>query len=148
MASIDIIPATWPQDMQRLRRIRHTVFVVEQHVDEREEWDGLDPECHHALALTHGGEVVGTGRLHRSGKIGRVAVLKAWRGQGVGRHLMEFLQTVAIREGMPFVYLNSQESAVAFYEHLGFVPVGEPFVEANIPHRRMERVLDSRAALP
>jgi predicted GNAT family N-acyltransferase len=138
---ITIVAAAWSEDQERLRRIRHAVFVVEQKVDAREEWDGADAECHHALALTAEGEVIGTARMQPSGKIGRVAVLQPWRGRGIGRQLMEYLLQVATRQGMSRVYLNSQESAVAFYERLGFVCVGEPFVEANIPHRRMELVV-------
>jgi predicted GNAT family N-acyltransferase len=139
--SISIVAASWSEDQERLRRIRHAVFVVEQKVDAREEWDGADAQCHHALALTAEGEVIGTARLQPSGKIGRVAVLQPWRGRGIGRQLMEYLLQVATRQGMPRVYLHSQESAVVFYQRLGFVCVGEPFVEANIPHRRMELVL-------
>jgi predicted GNAT family N-acyltransferase len=139
--SITIVAASWSEDQERLRRIRHAVFVVEQKVDAREEWDGADAQCHHALAVTADGEVIGTARMQPSGKIGRVAVLQPWRGRGIGRQLMEYLLQVATRQGLSRVYLNSQESAVVFYERLGFVCVGEPFVEANIPHRRMERVL-------
>jgi predicted GNAT family N-acyltransferase len=139
--SVAIVPASWSEDQDRLRHIRHAVFVVEQGVDAREEWDGADAECHHALAITADGEVVGCARMQASGKIGRVAVLGPWRNQGIGRRLMEYLQDVAIREHMSRVYLHSQESAVPFYERLGFVCTGEPFVEAQIPHRRMERVL-------
>jgi predicted GNAT family N-acyltransferase len=139
--AITIVPASWDKDQERLRHIRYTVFVIEQKVDAREEWDGADVHCHHALALTADGQAIGTARLHPSGKIGRVAVLEPWRHRGIGRQLMDYLMQVAIRERMPRVYLHSQESAVPFYERLDFVCVGEPFTEANIPHRRMERVL-------
>jgi predicted GNAT family N-acyltransferase len=39
------------------------------------------------------------------------------------------------------VTLNAQASAVGFYLRAGFMPVGELFEEANIPHQRMERAL-------
>lgn len=146
--SITIVPASWTGDQERLRAVRHAVFVVEQRVDAREEWDGADEQCLHALALTDDGQAIGTARLHPSGKIGRVAVLAPWRGQGVGRRLMEFMLALASREGLRRVYLHSQESAVPFYERLDFVCVGEPFLEANIPHRRMERVLIPERTLP
>lgn len=139
--AVTIVSASWSKDQERLRRIRYDVFVVEQKVDAREEWDGADADCHHALALTADGQAIGTGRLQASGKIGRVAVLAPWRNQGIGRRLMQYFVDVAIRERMSRVYLHAQQSAVPFYERLGFVCVGEPFVEANIPHRRMERVL-------
>lgn len=139
--AVTIVPASWSQDQDRLRHIRHLVFVVEQKVDAREEWDGADAHCHHALALTAEGQAIGTARLQPSGKIGRVAVLEPWRNRGIGRQLMEYLLQVATRERLPRVYLHSQESAVPFYERLGFTCIGEPFVEADIPHRRMERIL-------
>ena len=48
------------------------------------EWDAIDPECWHVLALDGQGNAIGTGRLTPQHTIGRMAVLPAWRGHGVG----------------------------------------------------------------
>ena len=106
--AVTIVAASWSKDQECLRRIRYDVFVIEQKVAAREEWDGADAECHHALALTADGQVIGTGRLQASGKIGRVAVLAPWRKQGIGRRLMQYFVDVAIRERMSRVYLHAR----------------------------------------
>ena len=46
-----IIEVAWNEYEQRLAAIRREVFVVEQQVPAEEEWDGLDDEAHHFLAI-------------------------------------------------------------------------------------------------
>ena len=78
-------PAVWERDDEALRLIRFAVFVVEQHVPEELEWDGIDAACEHAIAEDGAGSPVGCGRLLPDGHIGRMAVLRAWRGRAKGR---------------------------------------------------------------
>jgi predicted GNAT family N-acyltransferase len=130
--------ATWSEHERAIRSVRHTVFVVEQRVPEELDFDGVDPTCCHALAFS-GNKVVGTGRVQTDGHIGRVAVLKAWRGQGIGSALVEFLADAAKRKGLSRLYLNAQVSAVEFYEKLGFQRTGNLFMEAGIEHIAMVR---------
>jgi predicted GNAT family N-acyltransferase len=132
---------SWPDDMASLRAIRAAVFVVEQNVPEDLEWDGLDPDCLHALAEDRTGTPIGCGRLLPDGHIGRMAVLSDWRGAGVGAALLSYLIGLAHARGDREVLLNAQEHAVPFYARFGFEPTGEPFEEAGIPHRAMRRTL-------
>ena len=67
--------ARWPEDSERIREVRETVFVHEQRVPEDLEWDGLDDACTHALAESDDGRAIGTGRLLDDGRIGRLGVL-------------------------------------------------------------------------
>lgn len=129
--------ADWERDEPALREVRTSVFVKEQAVSEREEWDGLDAECTHAVAENAAQGVFGTGRLHLSGKIGRMAVLPEWRGQGVGAAILRRLLEEATNRGLESVYLHAQVQVLGFYSRFGFVAEGEEFEEANIPHRRM-----------
>ena len=140
--------ADWGRDEAALRDVRTRVFVVEQSVTEREEWDGLDAECTHAVAESATGEVIGTGRLHPSGKIGRMAVGAEWRGQGVGAAILRRLLEEATRVGLESVYLHAQVPVVGFYARFGFVAEGEEFEEANIPHRLMRLRLPRADAGP
>ena len=121
-------------------RLRSEVFVVEQAVPEELEVDGLDDACMHALA-TRDDEPVGVGRMQVDGHIGRIAVRKPFRGQGIGTQIMQALIGEARRRELPSVYLGSQVHARIFYEDLGFVPYGEPFEEAGIPHVMMRLAL-------
>ena len=66
-----------------IRNIRNEVFSLEQHVPEKEDFDGNDPDATHVLVKDQG-EFVGTGRILKDGHIGRLAVLKEHRGKGFG----------------------------------------------------------------
>lgn len=135
-----------------LRAVREPVFVQEQQVPLELEWDELDPVCTHLLARDADGAPIGTGRLTPERKIGRMAVLPAWRGRGVGDALLLALVEEAKRQHWPEVTLHAQVSALGFYAKHGFVPVGARFMEAGIEHQTMRRRLggateiDSREA--
>jgi predicted GNAT family N-acyltransferase len=129
--------ADWARDEPALRALRTRVFVEEQSVPEDEEWDGLDPECTHAVAELPTGEAIGTGRLHPTGKIGRMAVLAEWRGQWVGAAILRRLLNEAAQLGLETVYLHGQVPVLDFYARFGFVAEGPEFDEAGIPHRLM-----------
>lgn len=140
--AITIQHATWDQDADAIRRIRTEVFVVEQKVPIELEIDGADPISRHVLALAPDGSPVGTARLLKTGQIGRIAVLKAWRGRGIGSRLVRSLVALARKEKSRLVYLHSQVQAVPFYEHLGFRDTGEPpFDDAGIQHVHMEQAI-------
>lgn len=133
--------ATWSDDADSLRRIRIEVFIREQSIPPEEEWDALDPACLHVLALDADGAAVGTGRLTPDGRIGRMAVLKHWRGQGVGTAILESLLREARAHDLAECRLNAQIHALGFYARRGFEPYGEEFLEGGIPHRAMCRRL-------
>ena len=121
--------------------LRHAVFVLEQGVLEEIEWDGIDKECSHAIAEDGWGNAIGCGRLLSDGHIGRLSVLREWRGRGVGTALLSRLILLATERGHRRVVANAQHHAYSFYERQGFTPVGEQFAEAGIIHCAMERSL-------
>jgi predicted GNAT family N-acyltransferase len=131
----------WMKAEPAIRTVREAVFIAEQNVPEELEWDGLDPFCAHALAWNEVGDAIGTARLQAEGKIGRMAVLKGWRGCGAGRALLQTLLDLAVRQGLSRVTLAAQIHAIEFYERAGFYAVGEPFMDAGIPHRLMVKDL-------
>ena len=131
----------WREDETRLARIRTTVFVGEQNVPPEIEIDGRDPECAHVVAETPSGEAIGTGRLMPDGRIGRMAVLAAWRGRGVGAAMLAALMDEARRRGFREAHLHSQSHAKDFYARHGFVVEGDEYLEAGIPHVGMRAKL-------
>lgn len=131
----------WTRAERLIRPIRAAVFIHEQNVPEELEWDGLDLHCVHALAWNEAGETIGTARMQANGTIGRMAVLKAWRGRGAGRALLKVLLDVAYRQGLNHVTLSAQTHAIGFYERAGFRAVGDVFLDAGIPHQKMEKAL-------
>ena len=105
------------------------------------EWDEADERAYHVLAMDDEGEPIGTGRLKLDCQIGRMAVLKRWRGRGVGSAILEALLDLARKEGCTAVRLHAQTQALPFYEKFGFKARGAEFDEAGIPHREMELTL-------
>ena len=142
-SSLLVREADWQQDGEALRAIRREVFVVEQAVPEKLEWDGLDAQCRHVVAIL-AGKPVGTGRLLPDGHIGRMAVLAPQRGQGVGGALFALLLHMADADGHIEVRLSAQVSAIGFYRRFGFATMGKSYLEAGIEH--VEMAGDPRAA--
>ena len=138
---------SWANDADResMRALRKTVFVLEQAVPPEMEVDDEDPRSVHVLARVLDGTPVGTGRLAPGGQIGRMAVLRDWRGRGVGAGLLTTLLDLARTRRLPEVSLHAQREAVPFYRRHGFEPVSEEFEEAGIPHVLMRRPLDAMA---
>jgi predicted GNAT family N-acyltransferase len=124
----------WRESSAELTRIRTTVFVAEQKVPADLEMDGRDGGCVHALAQSATGAAIGTGRLMPDGRIGRMAVLRDWRGRGVGAAILEALMAEAKRRGLRETYLHAQSHAKAFYARHGYVVEGDEYLEAGIPH--------------
>lgn len=138
MTDFSIRIADWHKDNSELRRIREAVFVAEQSVPPEIEVDGDDPTATHFLAFDNN-YAIGTARLLPDGHIGRVAVLKDWRGLGVGDLLLEAAIQEAERKGLTEQFLSAQVHATAFYERHGFNVVSSEFLEAGIPHVDMLR---------
>ena len=125
---------SWDELGAQARRIRFEVFVVEQGVPPELEIDSMDPLCVHAIASLPAGPALGTGRLLPDGHIGRMAVAREARGQGIGNALLLSLMDEARRRGHQEVELFSQVHAQAFYQRHGFVVSGPRFDDAGIDH--------------
>jgi predicted GNAT family N-acyltransferase len=145
MAAYTVRQASWHSDSAALKLVREAVFIREQGISVELEWDRLDAECIHVLAADATLHPIGTARMLPDGTIGRMAVLKEWRRQGVGSALMEKLLDEAKDLQVRQVTLNAQVYVTAFYRKLGFQAVGEEFMEAGISHVRMaHRLYDKK----
>jgi YbgC/YbaW family acyl-CoA thioester hydrolase len=139
--TIDVRVGPWAELGADATRIRTSVFIQEQGIPERMEWDSADSDCVHAVAYNHFGVPLGTGRLleHVPGvaKIGRMAVDQAVRGSGVGRLVLDALMRAARERGYREAVLHAQVTAAPFYSRAGFVARGGAFDEVDIPHIEM-----------
>ncbi len=127
-------------DLAQCHALRRAVFIEEQNVPEHEEVDGRDGDALHFLAWFEG-VPVGSARvllIGETGKIGRVCVLRAHRGKGIGVALIRAaLEALRGTAGVTQARLGAQTHALGFYEKLGFVATGPEYLDAGIPHRDM-----------
>lgn len=139
----------WKNESEALTAIRHTVFVVERGVPVEIERDANDADAEqhiHVAARDEEGSIIGTGRIVLNGplpRIGRMAVLKAWRRHGVGAAILARLCDEAQKRGYEKVTLHAQTHAAPFYYKHGFLSHGGEFLEAGIPHLEMRKTLVS-----
>jgi predicted GNAT family N-acyltransferase len=146
------MPAAWryriavgqlPGDLPSIHEVRRQVFIVEQGIPADLEWDARDAACQHVLATDMRQMAIGTGRLDPEGRIGRMAVLPAWRSQGVGYALLASLLDLARAQGHLKVVVHAQCTVTDFYHKAGFREQGRPFMEAGIEHVIMVNTLSS-----
>lgn len=130
-------PVSWHDGEPLLRAVRESVFIREQQVPEELEWDGLDAECRHILALSLQGDAIGCARLTPQAQIGRMSVLPRWRRLKVGTAMIEALLADARGRRLPEVKVHAQVHAIPFYRRFDFVEHGERFMDAGIPHIEM-----------
>lgn len=135
-------------DIQVIRRI---VFQDEQAVSAELDFDGLDETARHIIAYADQ-QPIGTARIRylsdQLAKIERVAVLASYRGQGIGRQIMEAAIAFLDQQKVAESKVHAQSYVTAFYQKLGFIPQGEEFYEAGIPHIEMKRYYPGAAPDP
>ena len=99
--------------------------------------DAFDETSMHLLASYAESGFIGCARIMPSGQIGRMAVLKNFRGRGVGSRLMQAAITQAKQHRFASLFLHAQCHAESFYAQFGFIACGEVFEEASIRHVKM-----------
>jgi predicted GNAT family N-acyltransferase len=132
-----IVTGEWDTLRDDAQRLRVEVFVIEQGVPIELEWDEGDTVSIHAVAYDDDNEPVATGRLLPDGHIGRMAVSKSLRGQGIGSLVLGTLLEEARRQGHTRLVLHAQVTARAFYARHGFIAESDDFMEAGMAHVRM-----------
>ena len=141
---------SWLEARDAAYAIRCAVFVKEQGIPTELEIDDYDPIAEHALAFVDG-QCVATARVYldqqdpSKAKIGRMAVLMEFRGQGIGTALLGEAIRAVMMQGASVFELHAQQSAASFYTKLQFKPHGAIFDELGIPHQCMRLVLAAPA---
>jgi len=138
---MEISIVTWEDAKSSLRHIRQKVFVEEQQVPEELEWDAEDRNCVHLLGR-EGSRPVACARILSDGKLGRLAVLKEYRKHGWGGRILRAAEQHQLDQRKNKIQLNSQANSYHFYFSNGYRPEEEMFWDANIPHVRMQKILN------
>lgn len=123
--------------------LRTEAFIVPRNLDPEIDFDGRDAELLH-FCMYDGESLVAYLRaepidnyLH----IGRVAVKADLRKNGYGRKLIEYLFEYAKEKGLKMIELSAVDTAQGFYEKLGFKTEGDYYIEANVPHIYMKKMM-------
>lgn len=133
-------------DLTDAYAVRTAVFVNEQGFSPELEVDETDRTAYH-IAMFDGPKPIATGRVFPCEEdphvyvIGRVAVLKKYRSQGVGYKLMGKLEECAKSLGGQAVVLGAQLQARPFYEKNGYEEYGQEYQEEGCPHVHMKKNL-------
>ena len=134
---INIKTATTKKDKDKCFSIRRNVFVKEQNILDKIEFDDESVDATYFIAQ-YKNIYVGTARCRLTDygiKLERFAVLKSYRNLGVGKQLALYILNSI--KGEKVIYLHAQESVIDFYSKLGFKRIGSQFFEAEIPHQKM-----------
>lgn len=128
---------------EEAKAIRLAVFWEEQGFVK--EFDEVDNVATHLVAF-EGETAVGTCRYYKTDTageyvIGRIAVLRALRGQGLGGTLVREAEAQIKARGGKRVHIGAQVQAIPFYEKIGYTPVGDRYMDEHIPHQGMEKQL-------
>ena len=137
---------TTMEDLQKCLVVRGIVFCEEQKCPYSREVDGLDFSAIHFLC-TIDDEPVATARMrlfNGYAKIERLAVRKEYRGKGIGKEMFAFVINHANEMGYKKIAIHAQAYLVKFYENFGFVKHGKKFLDANIEHYCMEKIIKDR----
>ncbi len=144
---IEFIFCESEEDLKHALTIRRNVFIYEMAVPESieiDENDTLSGSCKHILVLKDS-DPIGTVRCNLISdkilKIQRFCFIKDCRGNGYGRSLLKFIEKEFKAKGFSYIYLEAKFTASDFYKKCGYSPKGEIFIEANVPHIKMEKVL-------
>ncbi|WP_219836767.1 GNAT family N-acetyltransferase [Paenibacillus sp. R14(2021)] len=145
---MEYLKITTNEQLEEAIAVRFEVFVNEQKVPadlERDEYDDSPASCHHFIVKDDGRAIAaGRWKTYEPGvaKLQRIAVLLPYRGTGVGRQLIAFIEEHAKSSGYTAAILGAQCSAEGFYRKLGYTTVSaEPYMDAGIPHVDMRKTL-------
>ena len=137
LANIQISKVSWREAKNELRAIRTPVFIEEQGVAPDFEWDELDASAVHLLAMQNN-QPIACLRIIDFYKIGRMAVLKDWRGMGLGSALMLEAVNVCKNYGSKSIHISAQTHAIEFYRKAGFEVTSVEYCDVHIPHVDMQ----------
>jgi len=139
---------TWEElsttELYQLLALRAEVFVVEQNCP-YQDIDGKDLHSLHVLAWDDDHQLIAYSRLVKPGisyaewSIGRVVTSMKVRRKGVGKLLMQRALSLLDETARGAIRISAQCYLETFYQGFGFVSLGEPYLEDDIPHIEMLR---------
>jgi len=140
---------TSPEEIEAYFDLRWRVLREPWDQPRGSERDELESIAKHVGAYVEEGRLAGVGRLHvsnqREAQLRYMAVEDESRGKGVGREIVEQLESIAQSLDIERITLNSRDSAVEFYQRLGYRVTGAgPTLFDTIKHQNMAKNVQSQ----
>jgi predicted GNAT family N-acyltransferase len=121
---------------EEAREIRTKVFVEEQGFEE--EFDDIDKVARHFVMYSDEKPIATCRTFFNNDKesfiIGRMAVVKEWRGKSIGAKMLKAAEASIRAEGGKKVMLSGQLQAMEFYVKQGYIKSGHIYLEEGCPH--------------
>lgn len=125
--------------------IRTLVFVQEQGIALKAEFDALDTDDTFYLVIYYDNEPIATARYQQDDETtlrpDRLCVLKKWRHTGIGRRLILELEQIGKKQHCTLSRVHGEKQAIGFYEKLGYHVVSDEFIEDGIICVKLEKKL-------
>lgn len=115
-----------PAELEAVKHIRKIVFTEEQNIPASLDNDGLDEGSIHGIIIHHqSNRIAASGRLYIKphstlAVLARIAVLQEFRGKGLGKEVVRFLETVAKAKGATHAELHPHKYLSKFYADMGY----------------------------
>ena len=74
-------------------------------------------------------------------RLRQMAVKNNLQGKGIGAAIILFGENLARDKGYKKITMHARNTAIGFYEKFGYKVIGEEFVEVQLPHHTMQKVL-------
>jgi predicted GNAT family N-acyltransferase len=115
-------------------KIRHEVFEIEQEF--KEEFDAVDDYATHITAFENDVPIAVCRIFQKENKwyFGRLAVIKSFRGRGIGGVMLDKAEKFVDDMGGKEIYLHAQCVAEEFYKKYGYTSFGDIENEEHVPH--------------
>ena len=130
------------EELRGANEVKRQVFVIEQGIDQELVFETTKGSQEKIVVVKNRDTIIGTARVvfpdKDTAKIERMAVLKRYRGKGIGKGIILFLDGELKRMKITRILLHAQYQVVDFYKSCGFHESGLPFEEAGIRHVKME----------
>lgn len=143
---VQILSPESREDFARYYELRWRLLREPWQQPRGSERDALENQSLHLMACVDAATPVGVARLHfnsvTEAQIRYMAVDTAFRGQGIGRALLQALELRARARGAGLIVLQAREAAAGFYQQAGYEIVGaSQRLFGTIPHLAMRKLI-------
>ena len=146
MQELNIIKVKNEKEFKEYAKIRHDVFTIEKNVPvdiEVDEYDTLNSVCDHFL-IAYNHQNIGAIRIMKEKdhiRFQRFCILNEYRKLGIGRKIVSYIEEYYKNRNIYHIVMDAKYEVYPFYEKCGYHCVSDKFIEANIPHIKMEKDL-------